>query len=139
MALSYHRLLHAILDIGEAMQNSGAEISRVEDSINRMCMAYGVRRVNSFTITANMLVSLEVDDDTVITQTRRLHQVSTDMTRLDRLNDLSRYICAHKPPVEEIQRRYLGELGVLQAIVEVGLTHPEIGDDFRAYLKGLSL
>ena len=58
MALSYHRLLHAILDIGEAMQNSGAEISRVEDSINRMCMAYGVRRVNSFTITANMLVSL---------------------------------------------------------------------------------
>ena len=106
MALSYHRLLHAILDIGEAMQNSGAEISRVEDSINRMCMAYGVRRVNSFTITANMLVSLEVDDDTVITQTRRLHQVSTDMTRLDRLNDLSRYICAHKPPVEEIQRRY---------------------------------
>ena len=106
MALSYHRLLHAILDIGEAMQNSGAEISRVEDSINRMCMAYGVRRVNSFTITANMLVSLEVDDDTVITQTRRLHQVSTDMTRLDRLNDLSRYICAHKPPVEEIQQRY---------------------------------
>ena len=31
------------------------------------------------------------------------------------------------------------KLGVLQAIVEVGLTHPEIGDDFRAYLKGLSL
>lgn len=106
MALSYHRLLHAILDIGEAMQNSGAEISRVEDSINRMCTAYGVRRVNVFTITANMVVSLEIDDETVITQTRRLRQSATDLTRLDELNDLSRYICARKPPVEEIQRRY---------------------------------
>lgn len=88
------------------MQNSGAEISRVEDSINRMCTAYGVRRVNVFTITANMVVSLEIDDETVITQTRRLRQSATDMTRLDELNDLSRYICARKPPVEEIQRRY---------------------------------
>ena len=31
------------------------------------------------------------------------------------------------------------KLGVLQAIVEVGLTHPEIGENFRDYLKGLAL
>ena len=109
MTISYNRLLHAVLDIGEAMQNSGAEISRVEDSINRMCAAYGVRRVNSFTITANIIVTLEVDDETVITQTRRIHQGSTDFTRLDKLNNLSRYICANLPDVEEIQRRY-GEI-----------------------------
>ncbi len=30
------------------------------------------------------------------------------------------------------------KLGVLQAIMEVGLNHPEIGDDFRAYLKELA-
>ena len=87
MSISYNRLLHAVLDIGEAMQNSGAEISRVEDSINRMCAAYGVRRVNSFTITANIIVTLDIDDETVITQTRRIHQVSMDFERLDKLND----------------------------------------------------
>ena len=27
------------------------------------------------------------------------------------------------------------KLGILKAIVEVGITHPEIGDDFRQYLK----
>ena len=27
------------------------------------------------------------------------------------------------------------KLGVLKAIVEVGIDHPEIGEDFRAYLK----
>lgn len=30
------------------------------------------------------------------------------------------------------------KLGILQAIVEVGLTHPEIGTGFREYLKNLS-
>lgn len=30
------------------------------------------------------------------------------------------------------------KLGILQAIVEVGLKHPEIGEDFREYLKNVS-
>ena len=30
------------------------------------------------------------------------------------------------------------KLGIMKAQVEVALQHPEIGDDFRAYLKGLS-
>lgn len=31
------------------------------------------------------------------------------------------------------------KLGILKAIVEVGLNHPEIGKDFREYLKGIDL
>ena len=102
----YKQLLHAVLDIGEDMLNSGAEISRVEDSICRMCASYGVRRVNTFTITSNMIVTLEIDEDTVITQTRRIHPSTTDFTRLERLNALSRTICATQPSVEEIRVRY---------------------------------
>lgn len=30
------------------------------------------------------------------------------------------------------------KLGILKAIVEVGLTHKEVGDDFREYLKGIA-
>ena len=29
------------------------------------------------------------------------------------------------------------KLGILKAIVEVGLRHPEVGEEFRAYLKAL--
>ena len=106
MTISYPELLHAVLDIGEAMQNSGAEVSRVEDSINRMCYAYGVRRVNSFTITSNTVVTLELADGSVVTETRRVHPGTADFARLDRLNDLSRYVCTHRPPVAEIRARY---------------------------------
>ena len=37
-------------------------------------------------------------------------------------------------------RRYdMGsKLGILEAIVEVGLTHPETGDGFRQYLKTIA-
>lgn len=43
--------------------------------------------------------------------------------------------------VEYSGKRYdMGnKLGILQASVEVGLTHPEIGQDFREYLKKLAL
>lgn len=42
--------------------------------------------------------------------------------------------------VDYIGKRYdMGsKLGVLQAIVEVGLAHPEIGNGFREYLRGLA-
>ena len=42
--------------------------------------------------------------------------------------------------VDYIGKRYdMGsKLGVLQAIVEVGADHPEIGEDFRAYLREFS-
>ena len=30
------------------------------------------------------------------------------------------------------------KLGILQAVVEVGLQHPEVGEDFRAYLRGIA-
>ncbi len=42
--------------------------------------------------------------------------------------------------VDYIGTRYdMGnKLGIMQAACEVALTHPEIGDDFRAYLKELS-
>ena len=41
--------------------------------------------------------------------------------------------------VDFVGKRYdMGnKLGILQAIVEVGLNHEEIGEDFRAYLKSI--
>ena len=37
--ISYDKLLQTILDIGEEMVVAGAEVSRVEESIQRMCRA----------------------------------------------------------------------------------------------------
>ncbi len=104
--MNYSKLLQAILDIAEEMLVCGAEVDRVEDSIERMCYAYGCDRVNAFIITSNIQVTFEDPDGNIITQIRRLVRNDTNFDRLDYLNDLSRYICANKPSLPELIERY---------------------------------
>ena len=88
------RRLTLALDIGERMLRSGAEIGRVEDTLRRICLAFGADRVDVFTITSGIVVTSAGPAFGTVTQTRRILHSRTDFTRLDRLNDLSRAICA---------------------------------------------
>lgn len=107
MKYDWDKLLQSILDVGEEMIVCGAEVSRVEDSIERMCESYGAPydRINVFIITSNIQVTLETPDGRILTQIRRLIRHGTNFDRLDYLNALSRYICEHKPDYDEIQER----------------------------------
>lgn len=107
MKYDWDKLLQSILDVGEEMIVSGAEVSRVEDSIERMCESYGAPydRINVFIITSNIQVTLETPDGRILTQIRRLIRHGTNFDRLDYLNALSRYICENKPDYDEIQER----------------------------------
>ena len=97
------QLLTCALDIGEQMLISGAEIGRVEDSVRHICTAYGCSRTDVFTITSSIVVSIEDADRKYYTQTRRITATSTDLTRLDKLNALSRRICREKPDYDAVQ------------------------------------
>lgn len=107
MKYDWDKLLQSILDVGEEMIVCGAEVSRVEDSIERMCESYGApyERINVFIITSNIQVTLETPEGRILTQIRRLIRHGTNFDRLDYLNALSRYICEHKPDYDEIQER----------------------------------
>lgn len=106
--MNYSKLLQAVLDIAEEMLVCGAEVSRVEESIERMCGAYGCdrQRVNAFIITSNIQVTMEDPEGNIITQIRRIARNNPDFDKLDYLNDLSRYVCANTPEVGEIRRKF---------------------------------
>lgn len=104
--MNYYKLLQAILDVAEEMLVCGAEVARVEDSINRMCDAYGCTRTNAFIMTSNIQVTTEAPDGEILTQIRRIVRNDTNFDRLDYLNDLSRYICANKPDLNELVAKY---------------------------------
>ena len=99
-------VLTCAINIGEQLLVSGAEISRVEDTIQRICNAYGIRQSHIFSIASCIIVTLETKERQWITQTRRILSYGTDMWKLDRLNDLSRRICATQPSFEVIDREY---------------------------------
>ena len=104
--MDYSKLLQAILDIAEEMLVCGAEVSRVEDSIERMCSAYKCTRVNAFIITSNIQVTMEDPDGEIVTQIRRIVRNDVNFDKLDYLNDLSRYICRETPDVLQIREKF---------------------------------
>lgn len=98
------RMLTFAMEIGKQMLVSGAEVARVEDTITRICSAYGCAEVDVFTITSSIVVTVKREDGERITQTRRVHSYSTDLYRLDKLNSLSRRLCKELPGEEAIQK-----------------------------------
>lgn len=90
-----------ILDIGEILLTSGAEVSRVEDTVQRISNAYGFARTDIFTITSSIVYSVELASGRVITQTRRIMEASDDMEKVERINALSRKICAD--PIDSVE------------------------------------
>lgn len=104
--MDYELLLNEILNIGKEMIKSGAETDRAEDSIYRMIESYDVEQCNVFVIQSDIQATIKPAGGHYITQIRRIHNVGFNYDRLDYLNNLSRYICSHKPSVEEIREKY---------------------------------
>ena len=95
--MDYAKILKGLLDIGEAMLNSGAEIGRVEDSLYRQCEAYGFKRSNCWVISSNIQATVETPEGEILTQIRHVPGGEMNFDRLDYLNNLSRYVCANTP------------------------------------------
>ena len=93
------------LDIGMQMLVCGAQISRVEDSIGRICKALGAVETHVFSVTSGIIVTAFDDKGNSATQLRRIHAGSLDLTRLKELNQLSRDICAQRVTDVEIPAR----------------------------------
>lgn len=104
--MTNEQVLTVAINIGKLLLISGAEISRVEDTIRRICDAYGMKENHVFSIASSIIVTIETPEGEWLTQTRRISRYGTDMKRLDMLNNLSRHICAYKPTYEVINCEY---------------------------------
>ena len=67
------KIMEKALDVGEAMLCTGAEISRVEDTILTICHTYGGGVIDVFTILSLIILSWHTTDDQNFTQTRRIY------------------------------------------------------------------
>ena len=109
--LSFREKFEYAMDIGERMLRNGAEVSRVEDSLERICRAMGAEKTHSFVITSLMVVTVKDTDGATYTETRRIRSLGTNFEKLDKLNALSRKICAKGFVKDEID----GDLAAVDA------------------------
>ena len=98
-------LLCLALDIGEGMLKNGAEVSRVEDTIERICKAYGAAHVEVFSIISFVHAAIRMPDGSYSSQLRRVRATGTNLATLERLNSLSREICATTPPLSVFDKK----------------------------------
>lgn len=100
------RFLEIFLEIGEALIKSGAEIFRVEDTLNRMAKACGALDVNVFVITSSIVITIEFPDGEVLTRMKRVRNYgSNDFIKLGQLNEISREFCASPFSARELEER----------------------------------
>lgn len=86
-----NNVVKCMLDLGEALLASGAEINRVEDSLFRVGKSFGLKRVDVFVLTSVINITATFEDDVQETQTRRvLKSATTNFDMIEELNSLCR-------------------------------------------------
>ena len=106
-------LLACILDTGEVLLTNGAEVFRVEDTLNRICLAYGFSNINVFSITSSIVLTVKCTDGRIVTQTRRIGARDTNLRKIEQINALSRQLC-HEPVCVEVFQQKLQEISQLK-------------------------
>ena len=105
MTVDYDRLLTLVTELGFGLSGSGAEIYRVEESIQRLLFAYGIYDSNPFVIPNCIIVSFVTPDGLSKNRVRRVPYHGTDVDLIERYNDLCRRLCQETPPMEEALER----------------------------------
>ena len=98
-------ILAASTTLGYDILRHGAETYRVEECITRICRAYGYPNTDVFVIPSSIVVTITDGDGSYLTRTRRVLRRDTDLDKVDKLNALSREVCANCPGYDEVMAR----------------------------------
>lgn len=88
-------------EIGFRLLTHGASINRVEDTICRIAMAYGMK-ADVFAIPSSLVLTITDSELRTFTITRRVYHSDLNLDRVDRINALSREICRDKPDYDTV-------------------------------------
>ena len=107
--MDYDMLVNLAMEMGCTLMASGAEIYRVEESLNRLLAAYGRQDAQVFAIPSCLIVSLQGEGSRSVTRMSRIPAHGTDIELLERCNDLCRRLCQQTPPLEHPGHLLVGD------------------------------
>lgn len=134
------KVLSLALDLGKSMVKCSAEINRVEETVIRICYAYGIKKAQVFSIISLITATVIEDNGQPHTQTRRIYAYSTNFGRLEKLNALSRKICEETPDIDEA-RKELNEICSEEKTfsVKACIGHIVAASSFTIFFRGTVL
>lgn len=102
--MSADDLLCYALDVAGQTLRCGGEISRVEETITRICRSYGAQHVEVSAIISMIHATVRMPDGEFSSQLRRIPSGANDLGQLERCNALSRRICTELPDRDTLRR-----------------------------------
>ena len=98
-------ILDIALELGAETLRAGGEVNRVEDTVTRVCIAYGAAAVEVFAITSLIIAEIRMPDGRYATRNRRVMVTYNHLARLEAVNALSRMLCKQPLSADEVRRR----------------------------------
>lgn len=142
------RILSFAVDMGAELLYCGAEIRRVEETMERILISYGYDSCSVSATPVNIVATVSEKSGEPLTKTKRIKSKDTNLHRLELLNALSRKICEKKPSVSEAEKELdeirkqkgAGLLAETLAFAAVGLSYSlslggSIGDILTALVS----
>ena len=91
----YDNLLNLGAEVGRILMHSGAEIYRVEESVNRLLTAYGLEP-QVFATPSCLIVSITTPVGRPITKMWRITSTDFNVELLERCNEIGRASCRER-------------------------------------------
>ncbi|MBQ7307918.1 MAG: threonine/serine exporter family protein, partial [Clostridia bacterium] len=94
----YERVLTFALDFGKKLLESGYEVTKSQDTMERLCRHYGDLETNFFVIPQEINATIKFEENIYISQMREITNSSINLFMIEKLNALSRKICKENIP-----------------------------------------
>jgi uncharacterized membrane protein YjjP (DUF1212 family) len=88
---------------GKIILENGGETYRVEETITRICNAYGLLNCESFVTPTGIMISATDSSGNIISLVKRILKRTVDLEKISKVNDLSRNIKANDLTVEFVE------------------------------------
>ena len=90
MGMDYKLLIDSAALAGTIMLENGAEIYRVEETIDYMLRTSGLKTTQAFVVSTGFMISLDDPGIDALTVVRRVNKKSTNLNAIAQVNDISR-------------------------------------------------
>ncbi|MCR4619003.1 MAG: threonine/serine exporter family protein [Lachnospiraceae bacterium] len=101
-----NRDLDVVIDAGKTLMESGAEISRVEETMRHMAKVMEITEFDAYTVTGGIMSTGINKEGERVSRVANVPEIRTHLRKLEAVNDLSRKLEKEgNPGAEEIERR----------------------------------
>lgn len=90
-------ILDFTVNLGGCMLNSGANLERVNDTMNRICLSYHLNTISIFSLSSTIILSAKSPDNVSATRQLSIPSTGIHLEKLRRFNELSRRVCSETP------------------------------------------